>query len=127
MHSHHANLTHDADSTLLLSHHTSLYDLILPSFSTLVELRIRFPEASVSRQLNLLPLKPIGGTLQKFFYKAHTFDPNLLDTIPAVFPHLTTLELMFWETPQDADSLWKVRSQFFLLTSGWSVTRSLDI
>ena len=85
---------------------TSLYDLILPSFSTLVELRIRFPEASASCTFDLLPLKPVGKTLQKFFYKAHVFDPGLLDTIPAVFPHLTTLELMFWETPKGP---WKVR------------------
>jgi hypothetical protein len=92
-----------------LSPHSSLYELILPSFSTLVELRIRFPETSASHTFDLLPLRPLGATLQKFFYKAHIFDPGLLDMIPGVFPLLTTLELMFWETPQHP---WKVRSGF---------------
>jgi hypothetical protein len=100
----------DADWIVLHSDHASLYDLIQPSFSTLVELRIRplFPMDSTSWTFDLRPLKPVGRTLQKFSYKAPILDPDMLNTIPEVFPHLTSLELMFWSS-LDLDSPWKVR------------------
>jgi hypothetical protein len=67
-----------------------MYDLIRPSFSTLVELEI--DPGSVT--FDLLPLRPVGRTLRKFVYKVDGFDPDILDIIPDVFPHLTTLHLM---------------------------------
>ena len=79
-----------------------MYDLIRPSFSTLVELEI-YPH---SGKLDLLPLKPVGRTLRKFVYKVDAFDSDILDTIPDLFPHVTTLQLIVRNTTQD--SQWKV-------------------
>ena len=97
---------------LAISHYAHVYDLIRPSFSTLVELEI-YPDSVQfgSMAIDLLPLRPAGGTLRKFVYKAG-FDPEMLDTIPDVFPHLTTLELTVRNTTQDFQ--WKVCIQLFL-------------
>ena len=103
-----------------VSNNAHVYDLIRPSFSTLVELEI-YPGSVV---VDLLPLRPVGSTLRKFVYGGNGFDPDILDTISDVFPHLTTLELTVWN--RSRDFRWKVRNQlaFFLLTS--SETSSLQ-
>jgi hypothetical protein len=94
---------------LAISHHANIYDLIRPSFSTLVELEI-YPG---SITFDLLPLRPLGETLRGFSYKVEGFDPNILDTIPDLFPHLTELLLMVQNTTQDVQ--WKVWIQLFLV------------
>ena len=88
----------------VISHHAHIYDLIRPSFSTLVELEI-YPG---SVKFDLLPLRPVSRTLRKFAYKVDGFDPDVLDTIPDVFPHLTTLKLVVWNSTQFQ---WMVRIQ----------------
>jgi len=88
---------------VVISYHAHVYDFIQPSFSTLVELQI-YPD---SVMFDLLPLKPVGRTLRKFVYSMNGFDPDILDTIPDVFPHLTTLGLVVRNITQD--SRWKVR------------------
>ena len=97
----------------VISHHSHIYDLIRPSFSTLVELEI-YPGPVVLDPviLDLLPLRPVGRTLRKFVYRLDGFDPDILDTIPDVFPHLTTLELMVRSSPPELQ--WKVCIQVFV-------------
>ena len=92
-----------------------MYDLIRSSFSTLVELEIFliFDDPFRSVVFDLLPLRPLGRTLQRFVYKVDGFDSGLLDSIPEVFPHLTDLELMVLNVAEDL--LWKARITFSLI------------
>ena len=85
------------------SSHTPLYDLIQPSFSTLVQLEI------YSTNFDLVQLRPVGGTLRKFVYQVGTGHPEvLLDVIPDVFPHLTSLAVYVQRNVLDLDLQWKV-------------------
>ena len=67
-----------------------MVDFVQPSFSTLVVLEIHSDTFD-----DLLPLRPVGGTLRKFNYRGkfvrHISAGSFLDAIPDVFPHLTTL------------------------------------
>ena len=86
-----------------------MYDLIRPSFSTLVQLEL-YP---ISKPFDLRPLIPVGQTLREFIYKVDEFDPNVLDVIPEVFPHLTGLILVIQKSTEE--SRWKVFNSFFFL------------
>ena len=107
-----------SDSWLLLmlpSHIDILYNVVQPSFSTLVELQLRaYPSSGDTPHSraasDLLSLRPVGRTLQKFFYRFYYFHSSVLDTIPDVFPNLTWLQLSF-RKPYNLDPLWKVRNQ----------------
>jgi hypothetical protein len=93
-----------------ISYHAQLCDFIRPSFSTLIELEIYSECDSV--MFDLLPLRPVGRTLRKFAYRVDSFSPDILDTIPDIFPHLTTLHLMFRNRTEDFR--WRVCLQLFL-------------
>ena len=88
---------------MLFSYHAHMYDFIRPSFSTLVALDIH-PD---SDKLDLLLLRPLGGTLREFAYRVNGFDPAVLETIPVVFPHLTGLELVL-KKPTGVNVQWEV-------------------
>ena len=109
-----------------ISHYAHIYDIIRPSFSTLVELEI-YPGPVVLDPviLDLLPLRPVGRTLRKFVYRVDGFDPDILDTIPDVFPHLTTLELMVRSSIPEFR--WKVRIQVSLFFVFLSDIRAVEL
>jgi len=66
-----------------------LYELIRPSLTTLVELKIN-PFDVFDLQL----LKPAADTLRTFEYTiVGGADESILDTIPAILPHLTKLSI----------------------------------
>ena len=67
-----------------------LYELIRPSLTTLVELRIEYtPYPNFDLQL----LKSTGHTLRVFEYNLQINDEIILHTIPEIFPHLTKLTI----------------------------------
>ena len=85
-----------------------LYELIRPTLTTLVELRIdNFSDDDFDLQL----LKPCTNTLRSFEYTLQSVDESILDTIPTILPHLKKLsikwEKFFFFTMHSV--LWKAR------------------
>ncbi|KAJ3494050.1 hypothetical protein NLJ89_g10891 [Agrocybe chaxingu] len=70
-----------------------LYELIRPSLTTLVKLRIDNEPEKFGGDIDLQFLKPAGRTLRTFEYTLQSSDESVLDTIPEIFPHLTTLSI----------------------------------
>jgi hypothetical protein len=70
--------------------------------------------------MDLLPLRPVGGTLRLFTYKMDDFNLDILDTIPDVFPYLTALRLIVRRTATH----WQSRRHYAprLLYPGGSAT-----
>jgi len=67
-----------------------LYELIRPTLTTLVELKI---EHWLYDDFDLQILKPCTNTLRTFEYTLQTDDESILDTIPVLLPHLTKLSI----------------------------------
>lgn len=89
-----------------------LYELIRPSLSTLVELKIDYepdPEKLVT-DFDLNFLKPAGETLRAFECTLPKPDETVLEVIPVIFPHLTKLSIKWDNIPSGQSVLWKVRS-----------------
>jgi hypothetical protein len=62
-----------------------LYELIRPSLTTLVKLRIDNEPEELGADFDLQLLKPAGDPLQTFEYTLQSSDENILDTIPETF------------------------------------------
>lgn len=87
------------------SAHTHLYELIRPSLETLVDLVI---DNHLSTDFDLQLLKPAGNTLRSFEYFLASNDEGILDIVPIIFPHLTSLSLRWDFTATRHSILWKV-------------------
>ena len=90
-----------------------LYEFIRPTLTTLVELSIEI--AAVDRfigDLDLQLLKPAADTLRTFKYTLQSADESILDTIPAILPHLSKLSIR-WDNYPKHSILWKACTFFF--------------
>ena len=88
-----------------------LYELIRPTLTTLVKLRIDNLSDKRPNDFDLQILKPSADTLRSFEYTLQSVDESILDTIPTILPHLKKLSIK-WEnfyfyTMHSA--LWKAR------------------
>jgi hypothetical protein len=72
----------------LLAH---LYELIRPTFATLVELRI--DNMLGLGDFDLQILRPSADSLRTFECTLQSLDESILDTIPTILPHLTKLSI----------------------------------
>ncbi|CAA7262518.1 unnamed protein product [Cyclocybe aegerita] len=84
-----------------------LYELIRPSLVTLVKLRIDNQPEKFGGDFDLQLLKPAGDTLRTFEYTLQSSNESVLDTIPEIFPHLTTLSIRWDNLFTDHSVLWK--------------------
>ena len=73
-----------------------LYELIRPSLTTLVKLRIDNLSDEHRNDFDLQILKPSADTLRSFEYTLQSVDEGILDTIPTILPYLTKLSIK-WE------------------------------
>jgi len=87
------------------SAHDHLYNLVWPSLSTLVDLRI---ENSPGFNFDLQLLKPAGNTLRSFRFLVVSDDQSILDRIPVLFPHLIKLDIRWCKYTVRHSMLWKV-------------------
>jgi hypothetical protein len=86
-----------------------LYELIRPTLTTLVKLRIN---NSYNNDFDLQLLKPAADTLRTFKYILQGVDESILDTIPTILPHLTKLTIKWEKSSMENPSmehsiLWK--------------------
>ena len=85
-----------------------LYEFIRPSLSMLVQLKIE-PFDVIDLQM----LKPAADTLRTFEYTiVEKADESILDSIPAILPHLTKLSII-WDFSEKHSILWEVCTIFF--------------
>lgn len=89
------------------SAHRSLYDLIQPSLSTLIDLCINDRPLRAGFNLDLRLLEPAGHNLQTFEYSFRSLDESVLYTIPVLFPHLSKLKIE-WYNGVHPSLLWQV-------------------
>ena len=94
-----------------------LYELIRPTLNTLVELRIDNDPEVFHGNFDQQLLKPTADTLGTFEYTLQSADESILDTIPAILPRLTKLNviwvLVIWENLFMKHSiLWKACTKF---------------
>jgi len=85
-----------------------LYEFIRPSLPTLVKLRLKNERLNdLLFKFDLQLLEPSANTLRTFEYTLHSADESILETIPAILPHLTKLAIK-WDDHFTRDSvLWK--------------------
>ena len=91
-----------------------LYELIRPTLTTLVELKM---DNGFLGDFDLQLLKPAAHTLRTFEYTLLSADESILNTIPAILPHLTKLSIK-WENTfifTKHSILWKACTIFFFL------------
>ena len=83
-----------------------LYELIRPTLTTLVELKL---DTDIPLDVfDLQLLKPTADTLRSFEYTlVQSDDVSILDTIPSILPHLTKLSIT-WDFSEKHSVLWKV-------------------
>ena len=84
-----------------------LYELIRPTLTTLVKFRIDF-----CGNFDLQLLKPSAVTLRSFEYTLQSADEGILDTIPAILPHLTKLKITWGYSFKEHSILWKACTIF---------------
>ena len=87
-----------------------LYELIRPTLTTLVELRI---DNSSDDDFDLQLLKPCTDTLRTFEYTLQSADESILEAIPVILPHLTKLSIKWENSYTDHSILWKARICIF--------------
>ena len=95
-----------------------LYELIQPKLTTLVELRLRI-NVIRTRTYDVFDLqlpKPVADTLRTFEYRPQSADESILDSIPAILPHLTKLSIRWGN---DFTTTCGRFVQFFLLLTQW--------
>jgi hypothetical protein len=108
-----------------------LYELIRPTLTTLVKLKIDIdlndlvgdfdfqvpkPSADTLRTFDLQLLKPAADTLRTFEYTLLSADESILDIIPAILPHLTNLSIEREHSVysvMEHSILWKACTIFF--------------
>ena len=87
---------------------THLYNLIRPSLTTLVELRItRLPEQLLVN-FDLRLLQPAGDTLRVLQWFVPSHDESILDIVPEILPNLVTLKIEWSKRFVWQSALWKV-------------------
>jgi len=85
-----------------------LYELIRPSLTTLVVLTVdNMPESDGLSVSDLHLLKPTANTLRTFECTLQSADESILDTIPAILPHLTGLSIIWDDYLKKHSVLWK--------------------
>ena len=89
-----------------------LYELIRPTLTMLVELKIDHTPDELLGDFDLRILKPTANTLQTFEYTLHSVDESILDTIPTILPHLTKLSIKWENSITNHSVLWKVCTIF---------------
>ena len=85
-----------------------LYELIRPTLTTLVHLTI--DNGLLPYVFDLHLLKPAADTLRTFYYTLQGDDESILDTIPAILPHLTNLTIIWINLFEMRSIPWKVRT-----------------
>jgi len=94
---------------------THLCELVRPSLSTLVSLRLDNEPEHQGADLDLQLLKPAGTTLRTFEYTLQSGDTGILDTISEIFPHLTKLAITWSNLFIPHSPEWTVRFQSLFL------------
>ena len=89
-----------------------LYELIRPSLTTLVKLRIENRLPAFRGAFDLQLLKPAADTLRTFDYTLQSADDSILDTIPEILPHLTKLSITWNYSFTEHSILWKACYNF---------------
>jgi hypothetical protein len=96
-----------------------LYELIRPTLTTLVELRIVIVSEGLGG-FDLQILKPSADTLRTFEYSFQSADESILDTISTILPHLRKLSIR-WDCnftyshgARTPTILWKACPIFFI-------------
>ena len=89
-----------------------LYELIRPTLTTLVKLRIYNEPGEICGDFDLQLLKPTADTLRTFEYTLQSADEGILDTIPAILPHLTKLSIKWDNLFMTHSILWKACTIF---------------
>ena len=93
-----------------------LYELIRPTLTTLVKLRIDNEPIEFHGDFDLQLLKPTADTLRTFEYTLQSADDSILGTIPAILPHLTKLSIRWDNLFTNHSILWKACANFLLPT-----------
>ena len=90
-----------------------LYEFIRPTLTTLVKLKIYNEPEVFGGDFDLQLLKPTANTLRTFEYALQSADESILDTIPAVLPHLTKLSIIWDNLFMMHSILWKACYNIF--------------
>jgi hypothetical protein len=93
-----------------------LYELIRPTLTTLVKLRIDMKPDELLGDFDLQLLKPTADTLRTFEYTLQSADESILDIIPAILPHLTNISIESKHSFMNHSILWKACTIFFFLS-----------
>ncbi len=93
-----------------------LSELIRPSLTTLVELKIDNQGAKLGADLDLQLLRPAGNTIQIFEYTLQNHDDTILNIIPEIFPHLVKLSIKWSNRFMGHSILWEVCTSEIHLT-----------
>ncbi|KAF8907720.1 hypothetical protein CPB84DRAFT_1768636 [Gymnopilus junonius] len=99
-----------------------LYELIRPSLSTLVELKIKSSLELPCLDVDIQFLRPAGDTLRSFECTFPSGNESVLDIIPDIFPNLTKLAIT-WSNFSSHSLPWKKQEPrrphaFFRLRNG---------
>lgn len=118
--------------SVLNSSSAHLSELIRPSLTTLVELKIENEREKLSADLDLQLLRPACNTIRVFHYTLQNHCDTIFDTIPDIFPHLVDLSIKWSNRFTGHSILWKVRTldiifnDYLLAAVGYACQRSLQ-